>query len=142
MPIQTKISVRFDPIIYPLASHQLAGRWSVLHMDSWCVPGVKQGWAIYQYYRTSWYCELSIIVLWWFTNYRHIVFTLLVVLLHKIRHTCTLPEIYYLGRHTTNLRLRDTKINKCNYVDVPSCMHAHYGDSCHFAIVKGVHGGY
>jgi len=24
----------------------------------------------------------------------------------------------------------------CNYVGITSCMHAHYGDSCHFAIVK------
>jgi len=33
----------------------------------------------------------TIIVSWWFYNYHHIIFTLLVVLLHKIRHT--LPEI-------------------------------------------------
>ena len=39
-PIQTKISVCFNPIIYPPGSHQLAGRWVCLqlHMDSWCVP--------------------------------------------------------------------------------------------------------
>ena len=39
-PIKTKISVCFDPIIYPLGSHQLAGRLVCLqlHMDSWCVP--------------------------------------------------------------------------------------------------------
>jgi len=38
-PIQTKISVCFDPIIYPLESHQLAGRLVCLqlHMDSWCM---------------------------------------------------------------------------------------------------------
>ena len=49
------------------------------------------GWAIYRYYHISWYWEPTIIVSWWFYNYRHIIFTLLVVLLHKIRHT--LPEI-------------------------------------------------
>jgi len=37
---------------------------------------------------------------------------------------------------SVELRLRDTKINYCNYVGVTSCMHVHYGDSCHFAIVK------
>jgi len=44
--IQTKISICFDPIIYPLGSHQLAGRLVCLqlHMDSWCVPsGVAKG---------------------------------------------------------------------------------------------------
>ena len=42
------------------------------------------------------YCDIEsprIIISWWFYNYRHIVFTLLVVLLHKIRHI--LPEIKY-----------------------------------------------
>ena len=52
-----------------------------------------------------------IIVSWWFYNYRHIIFTLLVVLLHKIRHT--LPEIYYLGMHTTPLS---------------ACLHRNYSD--------------
>ena len=28
------------------------------------------------------------------------------------------------------------KFNLCNYVGVTSCTHVHYGDSCHFAIVK------
>jgi len=34
------------------------------------------------------------IMSWWFYNYRHIVSTILVVLLHKIRHTLT--EIWYI----------------------------------------------
>ena len=47
-PIQTKISVCFDPIIYPPGSHQLAGRLVCLqlHMDSWCVPSGVATWAI------------------------------------------------------------------------------------------------
>jgi len=32
-PIQTKISVCFDPIIYPLGSHQLAGRLVTCILD-------------------------------------------------------------------------------------------------------------
>jgi len=35
----------------------------------------------------SWYWEPTIIVSWWFYNYHNAIFTLLVVLLHKIRHT-------------------------------------------------------
>jgi len=42
-----------------------------------------------------------IIVSRWFDNYRHIVFTLLVVLLHKIKHT--LPQ-NLIGMHATHLR--------------------------------------
>ena len=46
-PIQTKISICFNPIIYPLGSHQLAGRLVCLqfHMDSWCVPSGVATWA-------------------------------------------------------------------------------------------------
>jgi len=46
-PIQTKISVCFNPIIYPPGSHQLAGRLVCLqlHMDSWCVPSGVATWA-------------------------------------------------------------------------------------------------
>ena len=34
------------------------------------------------------------------------------------------------------LRLQDTEINLCKYVGVTLFTHAHYGDNCHFAIVK------
>ena len=69
-PIQTKISVCFDPIIYPPGSHQLAGRLVCLQLGILGVSHIRSSYTSHQRWQRS--VQLSSIETFRVSHFRNI----------------------------------------------------------------------